>query len=85
MELCNETLEDFIKKNTEILEEENFSSSRHLTPNLIEDFNIVNKSLNAKQEKNLLKKLKVFMEITKAFNYLHTNERIIHRDIKPGE
>ncbi len=106
MELCSETLDQYISKinninkNNDIYLNKNFSNSNsssfslkntlcyeiNSNNNFIQAKNLIkNEKLKISENKiiNLKKKLKVFIEITKALNYLHTKENIIHRDIKP--
>ncbi len=61
MELCKETLYDYIKRR-----------------------NSVNK-LNVESflEQNEKEVLSLFLQICKALDFIHTNEKLIHRDLKP--
>jgi len=69
MELCKQTLEDFFEE-------------KSISKKITESQNANNLSqLSNLNEK--LEKLEIFLEITKAINYLHESENIIHRDIKP--
>lgn len=67
MELCKETLESYIHK-------------RNNNKDLQKQIDEQSYSFEFKQ---YLKNLKIFLEITKALNYLHTKQNIIHRDLKP--
>jgi len=84
MELCKQTLEDFLK---EKLITKNFTDSinnNNLTNNNTSNYFEVNNQTNELEyQKEILEKLEIFLEITKAINYLHESENIIHRDIKP--
>lgn len=106
MELCKETLDDYVKRkrdfaeissshdaekenkiNESNLKGNNKNSSNNNNTNIISNFgNISNNSsnLNNPNNKNLhFEFLEIFLQITKALNYLHYSENIIHRDIKP--
>lgn len=69
MELCKQTLEDFLKEK---------AISRKFAESLKKNINTNQSTL-----KSQLENLEIFLEITKAINYLHESENIIHRDIKP--
>lgn len=72
MELCKQTLEDFLRQKL---------VSKKLTESLNPTKLFSNESSTIQKE--VLEKLEIFLEITKAINYLHESENIIHRDIKP--
>jgi serine/threonine protein kinase len=72
MELCKQTLEDFLRQKL---------AAKKFAENLYS--NNLFSNTNAANQKEILEKLEIFLEITKAINYLHDSESIIHRDIKP--
>jgi len=74
MELCKETLEDFLKEK---------QTSKKLAEALDKDNYFEDNYDQINHQKGLLENLEIFLEITKAVNYLHEFENIIHRDIKP--
>lgn len=76
MELCKQTLEEFLRE--KIISKKIAESLNSKNHNLLSN-NITSLSHN----KEILEKLEIFLEITKAINYLHETESIIHRDIKP--
>jgi len=72
MELCKQTLEDFL---IEKRISNKISNSYQNKMKFLEDKKL--------KQKESLEKLQIFLELTKAINYLHEKENIIHRDIKP--
>lgn len=67
MELCKETLENYIHNRNHNHSEENPIDPKSYTFN--NNFFYIN--------------LKIFLEITKGIEYLHNQQNIIHRDLKP--
>ena len=61
MELCKETLYDYIKRRN----------------------SNVKQSLSKFLEENEINILNNFLRICKALDFIHTNEKLIHRDLKP--
>jgi translation initiation factor 2-alpha kinase 3 len=61
MELCKETLYDYIKRRN--------------------SFNKLN--VESFLEQNEKEVLSLFLQICKALDFIHTNEKLIHRDLKP--
>ena len=61
MELCKETLHDFIERRNSL-----FSGK-------ISDF----------LEENHIEILKIFLQICKGLDFIHSRENLIHRDLKP--
>lgn len=61
MELCKETLYDYIKR-------------RNIN---------VNQRVSEFLEENETKLLNIFLSICKALDFIHTKEKLIHRDLKP--
>ncbi len=80
MELCKETLEDFLK---EKIFKKNFSDSLNNNNTENDGLKASNSRNDVNYQKETVQKLEIFLEIVKAINYLHETENIIHRDIKP--
>lgn len=67
MELCKETLENYIHKR---------NNDKDLQKQ-------IDDQLYSFDYRYYLKNLKIFLEIAKALNHLHCKQNIIHRDLKP--
>lgn len=71
MELCKETLGDFLRKREKIMAKKKSYND------------LINQSTNLFKEEKMNEYLSIFKSIIKALIYIH-NENLIHRDLKPS-